>query len=663
MTTFQGALWAQLALAVLAVLAAVLAGDRRRNLAAGLVTAGLGVAGCVTGAVALTGAGDALRVDTALPGLALGVAGTPLGGLFTLLAGVVATVASVYGIGYAHGAAASCTAWSAYAAFVLGLQLVPVAADAITFLLAWEVMAVGSTVLVLAEHRLRPTVRRAGLWYAVMTHLSFLFVAAGLGILTERAGDTSFAAMAEAPASGTGASVAFVLLVLGFGAKAGVVPLHVWLPRAHPEAPSHVSALMSAVMVKMGVFGIVLTTTTLLPDGPTWWALLLLALALPSAVYGILHAAVASDLKRLLAYSTTENVGLILAAVGLAQLTRDTAGGVAATAMSAALLLTISHAAFKAVLFLAAGSILHATGERDLDRLGGLARQMPVTTIAFGVGALGAAALPVTGGFIAEWVLLQSLIHADARTDRLTTALLPAVMGVVALTAGLALLTFTKAFGIAALARPRSVGAQLAHEGPASMRLALLAMAAAVIGLGVAPGATAGVVDRIIPGALASHGVAGLSLPTVDASLDPIALALLGVVLSAPILVVVVVLAMRVPRVHVDLGWGCGGVRTSPRMQYTATSYAEPLVRVFGDALSPTRDLQVTRAGESAYVIEAMSFTQRVSDVVENRLYRPVVRLLKALGDLARRVQNGSIHRYVGFSFAALVAVLVGVLR
>ena len=663
MTSFQGALWAQLGLALLAVLAAVVAGDRRRNVAVGLTTAGLGVAGCVTGFAALTGAGDALRVDTAVPGLPLGVWATPLGGLFTLLAGCVAVVASLYGIGYAHGPAASRTAWSAYAVFVLGLQLVPLAADVFTFLLAWEVMAVGSTVLVLAEHRLRATVRQAGLWYAVMTHLSFLLIAAGFGILAQRAGGVQFSAMAAAHPSGMSASVAFVLLVLGFGAKAGVVPLHVWLPRAHPEAPSHVSALMSAVMVKMGVFGIIVTTTLLLPDGPTWWALLLLALALPSAVYGILHAAVASDLKRLLAYSTTENIGLILAAVGLAQLTKDSAGGVASTAMAAALLLTISHAAFKAVLFLAAGSILHATGERDLDRLGGLDRQMPVTTIAFGIGALGAAALPVTGGFIAEWVLLQSLIHADARTDRLTTALLPAVMGVVALTAGLALLTFTKAFGIATLARPRSLGAQTAHEGPATMRIAMLAMAASVVALGAAPGATAGVVDRIIPGAVASHGVAGISLPTVGASLDPIALTLLAVVLSVPIVVIVVLLAMRVPRVHVDLGWGCGGVRTSPRMQYTATSYAEPLVRIFGDALAPTRDVEVTQAGDSAHAIEAMSFNQRVSDVVEDRVYRPVVRMLKALGDFARTIQNGSIHRYVAFSFAALVAVLVGVLR
>ena len=664
MTSITGALTAQLALAGVALLAGTATrSERARNLLAGLALMALGAVGAVSGALALGGATGGLELSTALGGLTLTWAATSLGGLFTLVAGAVTVVAALYAIGYAHGPAASRTAWAALVVFALGMQLVPLAADVVAFLLAWEAMAIGSTVLVLTEHAARPSVRPAALWYAVVTHLSFLLVGAGLALLAADAGSLSFADLGASGVSGTTATWVFVLTVLGFAAKAGAVPLHVWLPRAHPEAPSHVSALMSAAMVKMGIYGILLVATVLLPTGPGWWGLVILALGLPSALYGILQASVASDLKRLLAYSTTENIGLILIAIAVALLTRESRPGVAATALLAALLLTVSHAAFKTTLFLGAGAILHATGERDLDRMGGLAARMPMTTVALAVGALGAAALPVTSGFVAEWTLLQSLIHADARTDRLTTALLPLVMGVVALTAGLALLTFTKAFGIAALARPRSEAVAAARETAPTMWAAQLLAAATVLAIGLVPGPVATALAGALPeGSAAATSTGGLTLPGVEAQLDPVALTLLALVLTLPVVTVALVLARRVPRRHVDLGWGCGGVRTSPRMQYTATSYAEPLLRVFDDALSPTRDVTVSHAEESRHTVRAIAYSQRVVDVIEARLYAPAVAALTRLGDRARSVQNGSIHRYVGFSFAALLIVLVGVM-
>lgn len=664
MSLFAASVTAQLVLALVAVVAAAGApSGRTRNVLTGGGVILLGAAGVASGALALGGANGGIEVSTALGSVTLGWSPTPLGGLFTLIAGAVTVLAALYGIGYAHGAAASRTAWSALVVFALGMQLVPLATDIITFLLAWEAMAIGSTVLVLTEHAQRPTVRPAGLWYATVTHLSFLVVGAGLAVLAADAGTTSFEGIAATEVSGSTATWVFVLTVVGFAAKAGAVPLHVWLPRAHPEAPSHVSALMSAAMVKMGIFGIILVATVLLPDGPGWWGLVVLALGLPSALYGILQASVASDLKRLLAYSTTENIGLILIAIAVALLTRESRPGVAATALLAALLLTVSHAAFKTTLFLGAGAILHVTGERDLDRMGGLAVRMPLTTIALAVGALGAAALPVTSGFVAEWTLLQSIIHADARTDRLTTALLPLVMGVVALTAGLALLTFTKAFGIATLARPRSEAVAAARETPPTMWVAQLLAAGSVLAIGLAPGLVGSALAGALPaGAVATTPTGALSLPRVDAQLDPIALTLLALALTLPVVTIAVVLARRVPRRHVDIGWGCGGVRTSPRMQYTATSYAEPLVRVFDDALSPTRDVTVSHADESRHTVRAIAYSQRVVDIVEARLYAPVVTALVRLGDRARTVQNGSIHRYVGFSFAALLVVLVAVM-
>lgn len=627
----------------------------------------LAAAGAGTGGLALSGGTGSLvlplPVGLGLPA-ELALAPGRLGGLFMTVAGAVGLVAALFGIGYARGPSASRTGLAAFALFLLGLQMVPAAGDVLAFLLAWELMAVCSSVLVFAEHGQRPQVRSAGLWYAVMTHLSFLLLLAGFSVLVAAGGSTRFAALSTAGVGPGAAGLAFVLLTLGFATKAGLVPLHVWLPRAHPEAPSHVSAVMSAAMVKMGVYGVILTVTQLLPQPPRWWALLLLALALPSAVYGILQASVTSDLKRLLAYSTTENVGLVLTAVAVSMVASSVgAAAVAGVALVAALMLVVSHAAFKTVLFLGAGALLHGTGERDLDRLGGLLARMPVTAVAFGIAALGAAALPVTSGFAAEWVLLQALIHGDGRGDRLTAALLPATVAVVALTAGLALLTFVKAFGFAFLARPRSQGAVTAHEVNLPMRAAMLLGAAAVVGLGLAPGLPALAAAAAVgsPDAVA-FGALGIRLPRIGAQLDPVALTGLGLALTLPVVLVTWRLARRHARRPVELAWGCGGVRVSPRMQYTATSFAEPLVRVFDDALQPARDMQVTHLDESRYLVEAVSYQQTLGDRVEQRVYRPAIALLDRLGDAARSVQNGSIHRYLGFSFAALVVVLIVVL-
>lgn len=663
MTALAGGLLAQGALALVAVLVAVSTRGRTRDVLAGAACAGLSVAGVVTGALALTGDTLTLRMTTALPGASLVLAPDRLGGLLMLLVGAVGVLASVYAIGYVRGASASRTQWAALALFLLGMQLVPAAGDVIAFLLAWELMAAASTVLVLAEHAHRAAAREAAVWYAVMTHLSFVLIVAGFAALSAIGGATSFAALAGTDTTRSGASVAFVLLVVGFAAKAGVAPLHVWLPRAHPEAPSHASALMSAAMVSLGAYGILLVGVRLLPGGPTWWSVLLIALGAGSAVHGILHAGVATDLKRLLAYSTSENLGLVVAAIGLAMLL-DTHHfpGAASAALVAALLLLISHAAFKSTLFLGAGAVLRATGERDLDRMGGLAHTMPWTAAAFGIGSLGAAALPVTGGFVAEWTLLQALIHAVRPGDRVVAVVVPLTLGLIALTAGLALVTFVKAFGIAFLARARSAGAAGAVEAPPSMRVAMVLAALGVLALGLLPGPVAVAAAAAgLPGGEGARvaGLGGVALTGVGAVLSPTALVALGAVVALPALVVVLVVARRRPAATEVLGWGCGGVRTSPRMQYNATSYAEPVMRIFDDALQPRRDVVVTHVAESAYMAERVRFAQHVDDVVEVRLYRPLVAAADALADRARRVQNGSINRYLAFSFTALVAVLL----
>jgi NADH:ubiquinone oxidoreductase subunit 5 (subunit L)/multisubunit Na+/H+ antiporter MnhA subunit len=380
-----------------------------------------------------------------------------------------------------------------------------------------------------------------------------------------------------------------------------------------------------------------------------------------SAVYGILQASVASDVKRLLAFSTTENVGLMFIAIGSASLLRAYGtAGVSDVGLAACLLLVMAHAAFKTTLFLGAGSILHATGQRDLDLLGGLGSRMPVTSVAFGIGALGAAALPLTVGFVAEWVLLQALIHGAGGNNRILAIVMPISVGAVALTAGLALMTFVKAYGIAFLARPRTKVAADAHESPVSMRIAMGVAAFLVVGLGMIPGLTARAAS--LAGGLdgvGSAGLFGIDLTGINALFDPAWLSVLGAVLTVPVIVVSMRYARRLPRRDVDLAWGCGGVRVSPRMQYTATSYAEPLSRIFDDSLRPERDVIVTHSSEARYLVERIQFRQRLSDVFETRLYLPVIAIIDRLAAGARRLQNGKIHFYLAYSFIALLVVLL----
>jgi formate hydrogenlyase subunit 3/multisubunit Na+/H+ antiporter MnhD subunit len=660
-TFVQAGLLVQVGLTCLAVVAAGLVRPAHRSRVAGAVVVAVGLAGAATGASALGGVRGSLTLPMALPFDPVVLAPDRLGGFFMVVVGIVGAVTALYGIGYVHGPAGSRSSWSAMAVFLLALELVPAAADAVSFLLSWELMAVASTVLLLADHADRAEVRPAALWYAVMTHLSFVLLLLGFAVLAAAAGGTGFVAMAHVPAGSTSASVAFVALVVGFASKAGIVPVHVWLPRAHPEAPSHVSAVMSAAMVKMGVYGALLVSIRLVPGGPAWWGLLLIALGAVSALYGILQASVATDLKRMLAYSTSENIGLMFLALGTGLLLRSYGiSDPADAAVVACLLLVVGHAAFKTTLFLGAGSVLRATGERDLDRLGGLGSRMPVTSATFGIGAMGAAALPVTAGFVAEWALLQSLIHGATTDNRVVAVVMPVSVAVVALTAGLALLAFVKAYGIAFLARPRGDGAAGAQECGPGMQVAMGLAALAVVLLGLAPGPVATAAARAAGlSGVGSVGWWGIDLSGVDALLDPVALAVVAVLLVVPVAVLTARLARRRPRRRVELAWGCGGVRQSPRMQYTATSYAEPLARVFDDALRPERDILVTHAGESRYLVERVQFRQRVGDVVETNVYRPCIRVMNRVGTAARHLQNGSIQRYLGYSFVALLAVLV----
>ncbi len=631
----------------------------------GVGTALAGVLGAVSGVATVLGQSWTADLPGVLPLSGVVLAADPLGAVFLAVAGGVATAAAVYGIGYARHGLDGRTVQAAFPLFVVALLLVPVAGSVSTLLVCWELMALTSLLLVVAEHTQRPAVASAGRWYAVMTHLGFVAILAGLLVLATPAPGGSFAAVRAAAGglSPATAGLAFVLCLVGFGSKAGIVPLHAWLPRSHPEAPSHVSALMSAAMVTMGVYGIVRVGVDLLGGGTRWWWLLVLALGAVSAVYGILQAVVAADLKRLLAYSTTENMGLVLVGVGASGLFATTGRPLlAALALTAALLHLVGHAAFKTLLFLAAGSVVHATGIRDLDALGGLRAAMPFTTTAFGIGALAASALPPGTAFVSEWVLLQSLVHGLPAPEVAASIVLPVAVATVALTAGLAVATFVKAFGIGFLARPRGDGAAAARESPPTM-LAGMALAGLVcVGLAVEPTLVLPALGRV---AAAPHrsappvtGTATVELTGIVGTLSPGALVV--ALLAASVLVVFgarVLVGRRARRVA--RLWDCGGGPLTARSEYTATSFAEPVARVFDDVLQPVQDVDVTHHRESRYLVQAVEYRRRVPDRLEQRVYAPTLAAAAAWGRVGRRLADGSVHRYLGYGFATLCTLMV----
>lgn len=632
-------------------------------LLAGTATAALGAGGVAVGLSAVFGPARQVTIGWLLPMFGMHLSLDPLGGLFLALTGVVAAAVGVYLIGYGRAEHLGALPLTVVPLFVAAMLIVPAAASVTTFLLAWELMAAASLVLVLTEHT-RAQVRSAGLVYAVMTQLGFVSILIALLVLSSAGGADRFADLGAVP-DGLRALI-FVLTLAGFGSKAGLIPLHVWLPQAHPEAPSPVSALMSAAMVNLGVYGIIRVDLQLLGPGPRWWGMTLLIVGGASALYGAVQASVAADLKRLLAYSTTENIGLITLALGATTLFAAAGQhGVAAVAGTAALLHLIAHAAFKSLGFLAAGSVLARTGLRDLDRLGGLARRMPATTILFGVAALGACGLPLGAGFAGEWLLIQALLHAPPGHDTVLALTTPVAVAAVALATGLGVATMVKAFGIGFLARPRSASAADAAEAPMSMLAGMAVPALGCVLLGAAPQLVAPVLRSalaVLPtvGTVDYTGLGSvLRLPGIPGSMAPGVIAAGVVAAGLAAAALARWRASKRPDPAVLPLWACGAAGLTPRMQYTATSFAEPLQRVFNDVLRPDTDVEVTQTAESRYLAERVVYRSRIADPIERFWYPPVLRLVGLAAEWMRRAHTGSVHRYLTYGALGVLIILV----
>ncbi|HXE79222.1 MAG TPA: proton-conducting transporter membrane subunit [Vicinamibacterales bacterium] len=631
----------------------------------------VGCAGALVAAAGVLGMGRPLEI--ALPHLVSAAGGIlihldRLGALFLALIASIGLLAAIYGVSYTaeYDRTRSLGSFGVmFNGFLFGMCLVSAAGNAFTFALAWELMAVSSYFLVMTESE-RPETRAAGLWYAGMTHLGLVLLLPMFLLMAPAPGATTFAELrAGALALPEGARHAVFLLALAaFGSKAGLMPLHVWLPRAHPAAPSHVSALMSAVMIKLGIYGLLRVTIDFLGPGPAWWGGLLLAAGSASALGGILYALTENDLKRLLAYSSVENVGVIVLGTGTGLLLQShglEALGLAAIA--AALLHTVNHAAFKSLLFLGAGNVLQHAHTRNMNLLGGLIKRMPQTATLFVVGSAAASALPPLNGFSSEWLIFQALLSAAQIPPPGGAVAAPLAIGVLALTSGLAAACFVKAFGISFLAMPRSERAAEAREAHPASTAGMWVLAASCFVLGLASPSMAQALTRLVDTLSVEATAATLVAPTPLWLLAPggpaqISPAFIGLLLGAAIVVTAVLVQLRGLRLrHADT-WGCGRIRHTPRMEYTSSAFAEPLRRVFSQLYRPTQDLKVSAFPESRYFVRAITYTSTVVPWFEKALYDPVVRSVRRVSARVRQLQAGSTHAYLLYVVTALLVAL-----
>ncbi len=570
----------------------------------------------------------------------------PLSAWFLLIILGVGGATAAYGPTYlapARGDRNIAAAHALLAVLLVALSGVVIAQSVVAFLAAWEVMALCAYLLIMYEQG-DAEARRAGFIYLILTHLSTLALIAMFASVSAPGGDLSFAGIAQRRAEilpAAGPFLAFALL--GFGLKAGAVPLHFWLPGAHAAAPSHVSALFSGVMIKTGIYGL-FRVITLVGSPPAWWGWILLGFGLASAILGVVWALAQHDLKRLLAYHSVENIGIILMGMGVGVL--GLAYGhprIAVLGFAGALLHTLNHALFKSLLFLGAGAVVRATGTRMLDRLGGLGRRMPLTALAFGLGAVAIVGLPPLNGFVSEWVVFMALLGAGQSPDSMRIA--AAATAGLALVGGLALACFTKVAGVVFLGRPRTLDLREAHDPGAGMLAPLAALAAMCLAIGLFPAI-------VLPPALrVAAWVAPTSTPLTD--LLPTRTAAAVSMLAVVLLLLTGLLfllrrwlrASATPRIRET--WACGGLPDLQRAQYTASSYAAPLVGAF----FPLAGLHEARTPSSYHAEPA--------DPVLDGAVRPVWRVVDKAGQGIRAVQSGRIRWYLLAVVFTLVVLLL----
>ncbi|GHU29129.1 hydrogenase 4 subunit B [Betaproteobacteria bacterium] len=602
-----------------------------------------------------------LILPIGLPNLPFHLRLDALSSFFIFLLGAVSAGISIYAAGYFRKAEGSALGLQCllYHIFLASMVFVMLANDAYAFMVAWETMALSSFFLVTAEHR-HAEIRRAGYLYLLLAHIGAVAILLSFGVMAGSAGDYTFDAMRGFNGGEFWGTVAFLLALFGFGAKAGLLPLHVWLPEAHPAAPSPVSAMMSGVMLKTAIYGLLRVGFDLLQAHAWWWGLLLLLVGLASALFGAVFSAVQTDMKRLLAYSSIENIGLIVLGMGLAMIfSAFGMNSFSALALTATLYHCLNHAFFKSLLFLSTGSVLHATGERNLGKLGGLIHQMPWVAWLALVGVLASAGLPPLNGFVSEWLLLQSFLFTPDVPHGYLNMLLPVFAGAIALISALAGFTMVKFFGIIFLGQPREEKLAQAHDASRLSRLGLLWLGAGCVLLGLLPNAIiallAPVVESLIYSALLLDTRTGNWMFLAPYSAERASYSPL--IFFGGIAVLTLAAWHVVRRRYHDRAtrvppWDCGFPMQTGRMQDTSEGYSQPIRRIFSPFFKRTRQHPSAFDTRPRYL-------SIVEDPLWYWLYLPIAWLVERCTRVVDFLQHGRIAVYLTYSFATLIILLV----
>lgn len=620
--------------------------------------------GMVVGLTAVTALGRRPEVAVlviGLPDLPFHLRLDNLTAVFALLLGFTSVGISVFAAGYFRKGEGTTPGLLCleYHIFLASMLMVLLADDGYAFMVAWESMALASFFLVTTDHR-HAEIRRAGFLYLLIAHVGAIGILLSFGVMTGGAGDYTFAGMRGQTLSPVWASVAYLLALFGFGAKAGLVPLHVWLPEAHPAAPSPVSAMMSGVMLKTAIYGLLRVSFDLLGEPLWWWGVVAMAVGLVTALFGVLYSAVQSDMKRLLAYSSIENMGLIAVGIGLTLIFQSYHMEVlAALAMTAVFYHCLAHAGFKSLLFLCTGCVLHATKERSLGKLGGLIHRMPWVAWLALTGVIASAGLPPLSGFVSEWLLLQGFLFSPGLPHPWLNMIVPVAAAVVALVAALAGFAMVKFFGIVFLGQMREENLKEAHDAGPWERAGLVWLAGATVLLGVVPSSVISLLDaatRQLLGAgladrMREHGWWMLApISPERASYQP--LIFLATIAASVLLGRWLVRRLYHGRVRRSRVWDCGYFFQSPRAQDTAEGFGQPIRRIFEPVFRMDRHFPTIRDEKPYYSV-------KVEDHFWYWLYLPLARLVDAVSRLVGRLQGGRIAIYLLYSFLTLIILLL----
>jgi len=663
--------------AILAVFAAGATGalafrhhDRAANILGNSLAAAGSLAGLLfSGAVLLEGDVPAFGAGSSFSLLSITFRLDQLSAFFMMVICLIALLCSIYALGYVrhyYGRYSVGMLGFFYNLFIASMILVATSHNLLFFLIAWEVMSLASYFLVIYERRESASIR-AGSLYFIMTHAGTAFIVFAFLLMYQATGSLDFEAVAQgmAGASPLVRNAIFISALVGFGVKAGIIPLHIWLPSAHPAAPSHVSALMSGVMIKTGIYMLVRISLEILPGPFLWWGLVLLVIGGASSLLGVLYALSEHDLKRLLAYHSIENIGIILLGLGGA-IVFSSAGmnSLAALSLAAALFHTLNHATFKALLFLGAGSVIAATHTRNIEKYGGLIKLMPQTALFFLIGSMAISALPPLNGFFSEWLTFQALFQGVISLDVTTKTVFILAVGALAFTSGLAAACFVKAFGITFLARPRSEAVSRASETGIFPRLAMAGLSIAIICLGLFSGAVVRLLSGV-GGSLANIGgaeaadAAGFESVSVQNGFASISMpaVFIGIGLAAIAITAVVFLLTRRRQTVIGRTWDCGADLT-PRMEITATGFSRSIITVCRRVLRPSSETEIEYHDANRYFPKIGEVTMGLHDVYRTYIYRPLQDLLTLLAGYTTKVQSGNINAYILYIFITLIALL-----